>query len=84
MGRAVATRLHSLGATIYAVSNDPENLATLKAEYPSINIIVVDLADWDATQAVLQDLPVSDFLVNCAGIAPAATFEDTTAAILDR
>ena len=84
MGRAVATKLHSLGATVYAVSNDPKNLATLKEECPSVNIIVADLADWDSTRAALEDLPTSDYLVNCAGICSVATFEDTTAAILDK
>ena len=84
MGRAVATKLQSVGATVYAVSNDPENLSTLKSEYPSINVVIVDLADWDATRAALHDLPTVDHLVNCAGIAITATFEDTTVDILDR
>ena len=30
---------------MYAVSNDPENLTTLKSEYPSITVIVDDLVD---------------------------------------
>ena len=77
-------KLHSLGATVYAVSNDPENLATLKSEFPSVKVTVVDLADWDATRAALEVLPTIDHLVNCAGVGSAATFEDTTVAILDR
>ena len=84
IGRAIATTLYSIGATVYAVSNDPQNLATLKAECPSINVIVVDLADWDATRAALEELPTIDHLVNCAGVGAAATFADTTAAILDQ
>ena len=84
MGRAIAAKLHSLGATVYAVSNDSENLATLKAQCPSVNVIEVDLADWDATRAALEGLPTIEHLVNCAGICLIATFKDTTVDVLDR
>ena len=84
MGRAIATKLDSLGAKVYAVSNDLENLATLKSQHPSVTVIVVDLVDGDATRAALEDLPAVDYLVNCAGICPVATFEDTTEEMLDQ
>ena len=68
IGRAIAKRLHDLGLTVYAISKNPKNLETLKKECPSVQTIVVDLGDWDATRSEVQKLPAVDFLINNAAV----------------
>ena len=83
IGRAIAVKLYELGATVYAVSKSPDTLASLKSECPNVITVPVDLGDWNATRAALGPLPVTDCLVNNAGVCKAATFQDTTPEDLD-
>lgn len=69
IGRGIAVELWRLGANVIALSNQPENLEALKKEYPSIEIVNVDLRDWDKTRAAVDSLGALDGLVNNAGIA---------------
>jgi L-xylulose reductase len=83
IGRDTAVLLAQRGAHVIALSRDGADLATLADEI-GCDTLAVDLADVDATvHAVLAALPV-DLLVNCAGIAPLASFVDTTVADFDR
>ena len=83
MGTVIATKLHELGATVYAVSKNPENLKSLKAQCPNVQTVAVELSNWAATREALERLPVADYLVNNAGIARPGTFQETTEADLD-
>ena len=69
-GRSIATSLYKGGATVYALSKNPANLDSLKVECPEIQIVAVDLADWDATRKAVQDIGPIDLLVNNAGEIP--------------
>ena len=68
IGRALVKQLVEYGAKTYALSRTKEDLISLKAECPSVNVIECDLLDSAATQnAVLSCGPI-DFLVNNAAI----------------
>jgi len=68
--------LHTLGATIYALDVNPDALADLGKECPGVKSICVDLLDWNATRAALENhLPdIMHGLVNNAGIGVDGTF----------
>ncbi|CAG7634433.1 unnamed protein product [Allacma fusca] len=74
IGRAVVEKLHSLGVTVYAVSKNPANLASLQSTYSHVKIVAVDLGNWDATRAEIEKIPVVDYLVNNAGISISGNF----------
>lgn len=82
-GRAVAKTLVSLGSETYAVSRTQEDLDSLKAEEPSINIINVDLQDWDKTREALCHIGPLDLLVNNAGIGRFKMFLDASEQDID-
>lgn len=69
IGRGLVVELWRQGANVVTLSNQPENLAKLKKEYPSIEVVSVDLRDWDKTRQVVDSLGAFDGLVNNAGIA---------------
>ncbi|XP_049868926.1 D-erythrulose reductase-like [Pectinophora gossypiella] len=69
IGRGIVVELWRQGANVVTLSNQPENLKNLKMEYPSIEVVSVDLRDWDKTAAVVDSLGVFDALVNNAGVA---------------
>lgn len=69
IGRGLVLELWRLGANVVTVSNNAENLNKLKEEYPSIEIVYVDLRNWNKTREVIDALGVFDGLVNNAGIA---------------
>lgn len=68
MGKAMALRLSKFGATVFALSNNKENLEKLKKEHPKINVVHVDLLDWDATRKAVKSVLPIDLLVNNAGV----------------
>ncbi|OPL21122.1 l-xylulose reductase, partial [Mytilus galloprovincialis] len=49
-GREIAKRIAECGAETFALSRTQEDLDSLKSEVPNINIINVDLQDWDKTR----------------------------------
>lgn len=61
-----------------AVSRSIGPLEALKVECPAIEIIQVDLSDWNATRAALQGLRHVDGLVNNAGIAIIKPYNEMT------
>jgi len=76
IGRDLAKKLAKNGATVIALSRTDSHLQTLKAEYPSIITVCVDLTHWDAAkEAVKGVLPVHG-LVNNAAIALLDSFFD--------
>ncbi|CAG7837800.1 unnamed protein product [Allacma fusca] len=76
IGRGIAVKLHELGANVYAVSKNPDNLTTLKTECPNTHPVAVDLSNWEATREAVEKLPVVDYLVNNAGILIGGNFLD--------
>ncbi|KAA0187341.1 hypothetical protein HAZT_HAZT010878 [Hyalella azteca] len=78
IGRATALKLAELGAEVVALSRTQENLDSLKAENPSIEIICVDLADWNATREAVQKVTPIHLLVNNAAVALLAPVLEAT------
>jgi L-xylulose reductase len=76
IGRDLCIRLHSLGATVIAVSRSPQPLADLQRSCPGTQTISVDLSDWQATRTALKSLPPLDGLVNNAGTAIIKPFNE--------
>ena len=73
IGREIATQLVRNGIDIvYALDINVEGLETLRAEFPEhVDAVVVDLRDWNATRAVLTELPPIPLIVNNAMICQA-------------
>ncbi|XP_041978725.1 D-erythrulose reductase-like [Aricia agestis] len=69
IGRGIAIELWRAGANIVALSRTRAHLETLQSEYPSIDIVVADIGNWDETRAVIESLGHFDALVNNAAIA---------------
>ncbi|KAM3964546.1 D-erythrulose reductase-like [Aphomia sociella] len=83
IGYGIVLELWRQGATVVAQSNQEENLQKLHREYPSIEVVCVDLRDWAKTRAVVNALGVFDGLVNCAGIAKTEPFLESTEECFD-
>lgn len=76
IGREIAVRLLEMGAEVFALSKTASHLESLKAEYPSIQIICVNLSDWNAAREVVQKITPIHFLVNnaaCTSLQPFLT-----------
>lgn len=84
IGKAVVAELHSLGATVYALSKNSDNLQHLKEEFPGIVTIRVDLSDWDETKKSLEDLQAVDCVINNAAVINPKSFMDITPKDFDR
>lgn len=84
IGRGIVLELWRQGANVVALSDQPENLESLKKEYPTIDIACVDLRDWDKTEEVVHSLGVFDGLVNSAGIAIIESFLECSQANFDK
>lgn len=69
IGRGIAVELWRAGANIVALSRTRSHLEQLQSEYPSIDIVDIDIADWDKTRNVIESLGHFDALVNNAAIA---------------
>ncbi|CAB3224148.1 unnamed protein product [Arctia plantaginis] len=83
IGQGIALELWKQGADVVIISNQPDNLKTIKIEYPSIETACVDLRDWDKTRDVINSLGVFDGLVNNAGIAIIEPFLECSPDSLD-
>ena len=69
IGRDIVKRLVKLGATVVALSKTKENLESLKAELPEIEIVQCDLANWEETRKAVASLDTIELLVNNAAYA---------------
>lgn len=61
-----------------AVSRSLEPLNELKSEFPTIQIISVDLSKWQETRQALKVVGTIDGIVNNAGTAIIKQFEELT------
>ncbi|CAL8122196.1 unnamed protein product [Orchesella dallaii] len=84
IGRALVAELHSQGATVYALSKNPENLKKLKEEFPSVIPISVDLANVDEIKKALEPIEAVDCVINNAGIVEHTEFLTATPESFDR
>ncbi|KAL4712292.1 hypothetical protein ACJJTC_004054 [Scirpophaga incertulas] len=84
IGRGIAIELWRAGANIVALSRTRAHLESLQSEYPSIDIVSVDIGDWEKTRSVIESLGHFDALVNNAAIACCEPFLDTTSTNYDR
>ncbi|XP_053270231.1 L-xylulose reductase isoform X2 [Pleuronectes platessa] len=78
IGRATALALARCGAEVTAVTRTQADLDTLMQEFASITPVCLDLADWGATEAALQDIGPIDLLVNNAAFASLQPFLEVT------
>ncbi|OPL32861.1 hypothetical protein AM593_05034, partial [Mytilus galloprovincialis] len=83
-GREIAKRIAECGAETFALSRTQEDLDSLKSEVPNINIINVDLQDWDKTREEVRKVGHIDLLVNNAGVICRIPFIDTPKEEIDR
>ncbi|XP_068160617.1 L-xylulose reductase isoform X2 [Antennarius striatus] len=84
IGRATALTLARCGAKVTAITRSQADLNGLMQECPSIIPVCVDLADWEATEATLQDVGPIDLLVNNAGCSSLQPFLEVTPDQFDR
>jgi short-subunit dehydrogenase len=69
---------------VYAISFTKAHLDSLHEEVPGIKTIVQDLADWKATRAQIESLPVFELLVNNAGLGDQNPFLEVPEEELDK
>ncbi|KAL0841203.1 hypothetical protein ABMA28_014943 [Loxostege sticticalis] len=62
IGRGIAVELWRAGANIVALSRTRSHLESLQSEYPSIDIVDVDIDDWEKTRKVVESLGHFDAL----------------------
>ncbi|XP_076075536.1 L-xylulose reductase-like [Mytilus galloprovincialis] len=84
IGRGIVKRIAECGAETFALSRTQQDLDSLKAEVPNINIINIDLQDWDKTREEVSKIGHIDLLVNNAGVGCAFPFLDTPKEEIDR
>ncbi|CAN9508715.1 unnamed protein product [Ophioblennius macclurei] len=84
IGRATALALARCGAKVTAVTRTQADLDSLVQECPAITPVCVDLSDWAATEAALQDVGPVTLLVNNAACANLQPFLEVTAEQFDR
>lgn len=84
IGRGIAVELWRAGANIVALSRTRSHLETLQSEYPSIDIVNVDVADWAKTREVVESLGHFDALVNNAAIAVCEPFLESSPDAFDK
>ncbi|XP_053607277.1 D-erythrulose reductase-like [Plodia interpunctella] len=83
IGYGIAVELWRQGASVVALSSIKENLLKLKSQYPTIEVVCVDLLDWDRTREAVESLGVFDGLVNNAGVALNQPFLECTKEYFD-
>ncbi|CAK1596081.1 unnamed protein product [Parnassius mnemosyne] len=83
IGRRIAEQLWRTGAKVVAVSRTMSHLQSLQNEYPSIDIVELDVADWNKTREVIDSLGHFDALVNNAAVAVCEPFFECTPEAFD-
>lgn len=78
IGKELALRLSKYKGQVFALSKTKENLNSLIAADSKIQLVCVDLQDWNATRKAVQSILPIDLLVNNAGVAYLSSFLDTT------
>uniref|UniRef100_A0A8D8UBB5 L-xylulose reductase n=1 Tax=Cacopsylla melanoneura TaxID=428564 RepID=A0A8D8UBB5_9HEMI len=78
IGRAIVERLCTQykGVHVIALSRTLSNLQSLSKQYPQVQIVQVDVQDWETTRREVSKLGPVDILVNNAGVASLQPFLD--------
>ncbi|KAJ0177187.1 hypothetical protein K1T71_007196 [Dendrolimus kikuchii] len=84
IGRGIAIELWRAGANIVALSRTRSHLESLQSEYPSIDIVDVDIGDWEKTRKVVESLGHFDALVNNAAVAYCDPFLECSPETFDK
>ncbi|CAH0719381.1 unnamed protein product, partial [Brenthis ino] len=84
IGRGIVVELWRAGANIVALSRTRSHLESLQMEYPSIDIVDVDISDWNKTREIIESLGHFDALVNNAAIAVCEPFLSSSPANFDK
>lgn len=84
IGRGIVVELWRAGANIVALSRTRSHLESLQIEYPSIDIVDVDISDWNKTREIIESLGHFDALVNNAGVAVCEPFLSSSPANFDK
>lgn len=69
-------RFYENNAFVFALDKKQSYLDALKAEFPNVTTICVDLRDWDEARRLVKSVAPIDHLVNNAGISGTSFFED--------
>ncbi|XP_029454910.1 L-xylulose reductase [Rhinatrema bivittatum] len=83
IGRETVKALQRGGARVVALSRTQADLDSLSRECPGIEVVCVDLADWDATETAVRAVGVVDLLVNNAAVAVLEPFLEVTKEAVD-
>ncbi|XP_068631792.1 L-xylulose reductase-like [Battus philenor] len=83
IGRGIAELLWRTGAKVVAVSRTRSHLESLQNEYPSIDIVELNVGDWEKTREVIESLGHFDALVNNAGVSTNQPFLECTPEAFD-
>ena len=83
IGPALALRLADMGAKVNAISRTESDLDNLKKGCGNIDGYNIDIADWDKTRSVVENIGPIDMLVNNAAVAIQTPFLDVTKGQLD-
>ncbi|OAD57211.1 L-xylulose reductase [Eufriesea mexicana] len=78
IGRKLALHLSKYGGQVIALSKTQKNLENLREEDSRIQIICVDLNDWNNSRKAVESILPIDLLVNNAGVARLNSFFDVT------
>lgn len=82
IGMAVAKKLHSLGAIVYAVDMNLDGLEEIYKPLENVNTRFLDITDYQAFSALIQSICSQrgelDYLFNIAGITIAGAAKDLT------
>lgn len=65
------------------MSRTKSHLESLQKEYPTIDIVELDVANWDNTREVIDSLGTFDALVNNAAMGTSQPFLECTREVLD-
>ncbi|CAG7693754.1 unnamed protein product [Allacma fusca] len=68
LGEAIVRAFSKLGATVFALDREAEELSKLKESLPEVQTIVVDLLDWNSTKRAVEGIAPIHHLVNNAGV----------------
>lgn len=74
LGREIVERLVDQGAVVFALGRNAEYLAKLKADFPSVNTVRADMADWQSSRDAVEKCGQIDYLINNAGIVHVEPF----------
>uniref|UniRef100_T1JFL0 Histone-binding protein RBBP4-like N-terminal domain-containing protein n=1 Tax=Strigamia maritima TaxID=126957 RepID=T1JFL0_STRMM len=84
IGRAIAIKLNEYGATVIALSRTASHLQSLKAEYSNIEIVPVDVSNWNETKSAVEKYLPIHLLVNNAGTNIPESFLDVKPESIDK